>query len=240
MASPLLVEVLRGAIAKSRESGGLFDPTVLDNVRAAGYRTSFDQLDPVVDAASAPPPAGWTAVDITDDGVITLAPGAGIDLGGYVKGWTVDRAARLLAGYEPWLLSAGGDMLARGEGPDGNGWLVGVEDPHAKGSDLLVLRVRNKAVATSTTMRRRWFTSDGKVAHHLIDPRTGRPSESDLAQVTVVAQNVVEAEVQAKVLLLLGRREAMEKANREGIAAVLVDTEGNPTVQRNNDAFDLA
>jgi thiamine biosynthesis lipoprotein len=89
-------------------------------------------------------------------------------------------------------------------------------------------------------MRRRWLTRDGKIAHHLIDPRTGRPSQSDLASVTVVARSTVEAEVQAKVLLLLGRRAAMERAIGEGLAAVLVDTAGDPTIIRNGDAFDLA
>lgn len=240
MASPLLAGVLRGTLKMARTSEGLFDPTVLNNVLAAGYRQSFDELPDQVETTEQRPTPGWGSVDISDDDVVTLAPGTGIDLGGYAKGWTVDRAARLLAGYEPWLLSAGGDMLARGDGPDGEDWLIGVEDPHAKGSDLLVLRVCDRAVATSTTMRRRWLTQDGKIAHHLIDPRTGRPSQSDLASVTVVARSTVEAEVQAKVLLLLGRRAAMEKAIGEGLAAVLVDTTGDPTIIRNGDAFDLA
>jgi thiamine biosynthesis lipoprotein len=120
------------------------------------------------------------------------------------------------------------------------GWLIGIEDPLALGNDLLVLRVRDRAVATSTTMRRRWMTSDGNFAHHLIDPRTGLPSESDLASVTVVGSSVAEAEVQAKVLLLLGRRAAVEKAYSEGLAVVLIDKTGEPTIVRSGDAFNIA
>jgi thiamine biosynthesis lipoprotein len=239
LASPMLREVLRGAWAAARESDGLFDPTVLRNVQAAGYRESFETLGPDVEAGDAVATRGKDEIDITDE-AITLPEGVGIDLGGYAKGWTVDRAARLLRGCEPWLLNAGGDMLGNGDGPEGEGWLIGVEDPYARGADQLVLRVRDRAVATSTTMRRRWLTTDGQVGHHLIDPRTGRPSESDLASVTVVARTTVEAEVQAKVLLLLGRRAAMEKIAREGLSAVLIDTAGASTVLRGAGDFELA
>lgn len=239
-ASPLLVRVLREALRWARVTDGLYDPTVLESVRAAGYRESFGQVSGTLFAEDPGTTPCWTKVDITADGVITLPAGVGIDLGGYAKGWTVDMAARFLPLAWPWLLNAGGDMLARGAGPDGDGWLVGIEDPLALGTDLMVLRVRDRAVATSTTMRRRWITTDGRVAHHLIDPRTGRPSESDLASVTVVADSVAEAEVLAKVLLLKGRSRAMATAAEQGIAAVLIDAGGNPTVVPAGDSFEVA
>ena len=214
IASDILAEVLRGALQSAARTGGIFDPTVLTNLQAAGYRTSFDELGAVVESQPPEVLPRWDSIDITDGHVIVLPEGVGIDLGGYAKGWTVDRAARLLPEYEPWLLNAGGDIRASGAGPDGEGWLIGVEDPFALRTDLLVLRTWGGAVATSTTMRRRWMTSDGKFFHHLIDPRTGLPGQSDLASVTVIGESVAEAEVQAKVLLLLGRQAAVERAGR--------------------------
>ena len=94
-------------------------------------------------------------------------------------------------------LDAGGDALLRGTGPDGQGWIVDVEDPADPTREVLTLRVRDRAVATSAPNRRRWRTELGRM-HHLIDPGTGRPSESDLAQVTVLADGVEVAEVLAK------------------------------------------
>jgi thiamine biosynthesis lipoprotein len=83
---------------------------------------------------------------------------------------------------------------------------VGVADPRDPARDRLVLAVRDRGVATSTSARRRWRRG-GRELHHLIDPRTGLPSASDVASATVVAPTVARAEVLAKVALLLGPAE---------------------------------
>jgi thiamine biosynthesis lipoprotein len=240
IASELLTRVLSGALKAAEQNDGVFDPTILPDLEAAGYKRSYEELGAIVERGVPSARGGWRAVDITSASVVTLPEGFAIDLGGYAKGWTVDQAAAFLPSNEGWLLNAGGDILAHGAGPDGNGWLIGVEDPFTRGQDLLVIRVQDRAVATSTTMRRRWMTSDGQPAHHLIDPRTGRPSESDLASVTVVGRSVADSEVLAKVLLILGRRDALIKAQREDIVSVFIDYSGEPTIVGSEGAFDIA
>jgi thiamine biosynthesis lipoprotein len=227
-ASPMLIEVLGLALDAARASGGLFDPTVLHGVIAAGYRESGDYERGTLVATAPPPNPGWQGIEITTDGCIVVPPGIGVDLGGFAKGWAVDRSAGLLPNDRPWLLNAGGDLLARGSGPSGDGWLVGVEDPTQPGTDVAVLRIRNRAVATSSTMRRRWLSDSGAVCHHIIDPRTGRPAETDLASVTVVADSATEAEVMAKRLLLSGLAVALVISDRESVPAVLIDSLGRP------------
>jgi thiamine biosynthesis lipoprotein len=225
-ASPLMLEVVRAALAAARKSGGLFDPLVLHDVEAAGYRVSLEQIGSSMQVQT-PVEARARIEDVvvSGDGTIAMPAGAGIDLGGFAKGWTVDRAVRLMAGCESWLVNAGGDLRCHGGGPSGSGWLVGVEDPFSPGSDVATLSVRDCAVATSSTMRRRWRTSTG-FAHHLVDPRTGRPSETDLVSVTVIAGTAAQAEVLAKTLLLRGKRQATEHASAEGIAMLAVDGMG--------------
>jgi thiamine biosynthesis lipoprotein len=223
-ASPLLREVLREALRAAARSDGLFDPTVWHAVRAAGYRESLELVGERVQVKSPGRTGAWREVQVEEDGTVTLPAGAGLDLGGFAKGWTVDRAARLLEGCASWLINAGGDLLARGPGPDGDGWIIGVEDPLV-GPDVSVLRVNDAAVATSSTRRRRWLTTEG-VAHHIIDPRTGEPSTTDLASATVVTESASEAEVLAKSLLLLGRSNALRRAEERGLAAVLVSVDG--------------
>ncbi len=225
-ASALLYRVLADALDAAAASGGLFDPALLNNVRAAGYDRSFEKFGVGPIPASRPPRVHHAPVRLLPSRRILLPIGAGIDLGGFAKGWAVDRCATILSHHAAWLVNAGGDLLARGEGPDGSGWLVGVEDPLIPGKDVAVLRLFDRAVATSSVMRRRWHTQDGRVAHHVIDPRTGRPSETDIASVTVISDSVAAAEVEAKVLLLLGRREAMRRAEFTGIPAVLVSGAG--------------
>ena len=114
--------------------------------------------------------------------------------------------------------------------------MVGIEDPFAQGNDLATVRLTDAALATSSTMRRRWTTQDGP-AHHLIDPRTQRPSESDLVSVSVVAQTVARAEVLAKTLLLRGKAGALDYAESHAAPALLIDEYGLVTASRGMEAY---
>jgi thiamine biosynthesis lipoprotein len=128
------------------------------------------------------------------------------------------------------MIDAGGDAALRGEGPDGAGWLVDVEDPADARRVVKTLRIRDRAVATSAPNRRRWRTGAG-AAHHLIDPRTGAPASSELAQVTVVAPDAEQADVLAKVAFVLGADEgARWLGRRPGIGGVLVLRDGSSLV----------
>ncbi len=226
-ASALLRDVLRDALEAARSTGGLFDPTVLEAVEASGYRRSFDELNGVSTRETCEGGADYRRVEILDDGRVALHDGVRVDLGGFAKGWTVDAAADLMKGDGSWVVNAGGDLRAAGPGPDGEGWLIGIEDPWIPGADIAVIRIRDCAVATSSVGRRRWRTPDGW-AHHLIDPRTGEPADTGLASVTVLASTAAEAEVLAKTVLLLGRVEgARHVESAPGCAAVLVSDRGD-------------
>jgi thiamine biosynthesis lipoprotein len=228
-ASQLFREVLNNAIAAARESNGLFDPLLLSEVKAAGYRESIDVVRGSVQIPTAVSVhATFSDIRVCNDGTVIIPEASGLDFGGFVKGWTVDHCAPLMADSGNWLINAGGDRLARGDGPDGGGWIVGVEDPFAPGNNLAVIRVRDAAIATSSTMRRRWTTQAG-IAHHLIDPRTGLPAETDLVSVTVAANSVARAEVLAKQLLLFGGVQASTFATHNGVPAIFIDDCGSAT-----------
>jgi thiamine biosynthesis lipoprotein len=196
VASPDLVEVVTAAVEARERTGGLFDPTVHDALVAAGYDRTFEELtDGVAETRDGTPCGG--EIDI-EGSRITLAPGVRLDLGGIAKGYAADRACELLAESGPSLVNAGGDIAIRG-----GSWPVGVET--ADGTITLLLD--GGAMATSGSDRRRWHTGAG-TAHHLIDPRTGRPAETDILRATVVAGSAVEAEVLAKVAFLGGAVDA--------------------------------
>jgi thiamine biosynthesis lipoprotein len=151
---------------------------------------------------------------------IELGDGVRLDLGGIAKGYAVDRAAALLASHGPCLVNAGGDIAVAGA-PQAGVWPVGVEVP----SGTLTLGLERGALATSGRDRRRWTVGDDE-QHHLIDPRIGRPAESDLVRVTVVAGTCTEAEVLAKALFLAGERAAVQEADELGVPALLVTEDG--------------
>ncbi|MEZ4400745.1 MAG: FAD:protein FMN transferase [Kofleriaceae bacterium] len=228
--SPALFDALVDARAHVAATGGLFDPTIGAALCAAGYDRSrvAGPLDRP-DAPGPPPPVSFGAVTL-DPATRSVArpPGVVLDLGGMIKGRTVDAAVRLLAdrGADLALVDAGGDAALVGAGPTGDGWRIDVEDPAQPARTLLTLIVRDRAVATSGTNRRRWHVG-GVVAHHLIDPRTARPSTSALAQVTVLAPTVEQADVLAKAALLAGADAgARLLGSFPAVAAVLVAHDG--------------
>jgi FAD:protein FMN transferase len=184
-----LESLLRLALRAHELSGGLVNVSVLPAMRAIGYTRSLSE-GPTVALLDAPRPLpALPAVLRVRPGEASLAPGAGLDLGGIAKGWLADRLTEALGPNS--LANLGGDLHASGPGPDGLGWPVGFA-----GTSLMLL---DQGAATSSVRLRSW----GEM-HHLIDPRTGRPARTGIEEVSVVASGGFEAEVCAKTALLLG------------------------------------
>jgi thiamine biosynthesis lipoprotein len=217
-AGPDLLAVVHAAVEARVMTAGRFDPSVHEAVAAAGYDRSFELVSAGTPAASSSGrPCGGEVILDHDSGRIALEPGVRLDLGGIAKGYAIDRALEILADAGPALVDAGGDI-----GLCGRPWPVGVVTP----GKTLTLELTCGAVATSGRDRRRWRTADGE-RHHLIDPATGLPAESDILRVTVVAATAVEAEVLAKALFLAGSAErAAAEADELGTPAVLVTRDG--------------
>lgn len=192
-----LEHLLRASLHAHDVSGGLVNVAVLPALLALGYTRSLSGGPLTAQAAGpVPVPALPDVLDV-GSGRARLEAGAAIDLGGIAKGWLADRLVDRLGGN--CLANLGGDLCARGAGPDGNGWPVGFGET--------VLLLADQGAATSSTRLRAWPAGDRQV-HHLVDPRTGRESRTDLAEVSVVAADATSAEIFAKTALLLGRADA--------------------------------
>jgi thiamine biosynthesis lipoprotein len=221
-AGPDLVRVVELALAAYDGTGGRFDIRVHDALVAAGYDRSFELVPPDADGWSgvgrpvAPQVRRPTGIQI-QDGLIRLDDGIRLDLGGIGKGYACERAAEILATAGPCLVNAGGDIATRG-----SAWTVAIE---TSGDPLTLELSGSCGLATSGRDLRRWHRR-GRELHHLIDPTTGLPSDSDLLRVTVVAHDAVEAEVTAKALFLAGTEGAHREAEELGTPAVLVTDSG--------------
>ncbi len=233
-ASPDLFHVIQEALLYFHKTHGLFDPSILPNLRRAGYVQSMDEIRRL-GAAPQPasqPPASTSAFDALElheaDSSIRLPAGMQIDLGGIAKGWIAERAAHLLSQYaSACAVSAGGDMFLIGY-PDGKEfWEVGLEDPRDPQVDLLVLEAQAGAIATSSVVKRAWKQA-GLSRHHLIDPRTGEPANTAWLSVTVLAPHTAAAETFAKAFLIADEMEARRLGEQNPDLAVLaVDRNGN-------------
>jgi thiamine biosynthesis lipoprotein len=182
-------ELLREAIRAYELSAGLVNAAVLPSMLAIGYTRSLEEGISTASLEDARPAPRLTDVLSVRTGRARLQSGAGLDLGGIAKGWMADRLAAQLGPNA--LANIGGDLRAAGSGPNGDGWPVGFAG--------VTVMLRDQGAATSSVRRRRWGD-----LHHLIDPRTGLPSQSGLEEVAVVAATGCKAEVVAKTALLLG------------------------------------
>ena len=203
-ASALLFKLTRSALAWRNKTDGIFDPTILNALTAQGYDRSFEQINGQTRHSVTPAEYRPGRIKLSRSRRnITLEQGAGLDLGGIAKGWTVQQAARQLGQHGPALVDAGGDIACTAPPPDQPFWAVNIADPHHPAQDVASLFLANQTVATSTQTGRRWLRN-GRPVHHLIDPRTGQPAQSNLAGVTVIAPRLPDAEIHAKTALILG------------------------------------
>jgi thiamine biosynthesis lipoprotein len=182
-------EILHAALRAYEMSAGLVNVAVLPAMLAIGYTRPLHEGPGVATLESLRPLLPLPDVLELRDGEARMRAACSVDLGGIAKGWMADRLSETLGPNV--VVNLGGDLRARGAGPRGDGWPVGLG-----GATLLL---RNQGAATSSVQRRRW----GEL-HHLIDPRTGSPARTGLEEVSVVAASGFEAEVVAKTALLLG------------------------------------
>ena len=225
------LQLVATALEAAEATGGLFDPSVLAALEAAGYDRTISQVRSDVRAtAHRPAPMLGAFRNITVDPVsrtIEIPPRVGLDLGGIAKGWLADAVVRTLARYGPALADLGGDIAVGGMPTTEASWALEVEDPFGGQKPLAVIRLTEGGVATSGTIRRRWQTADGW-QHHLTAPRPGRPAVTDLTAVTIVAPSATAAEIAAKATLLLGAKAGLSALEHSpDLAGLLVQNDGS-------------
>jgi thiamine biosynthesis lipoprotein len=214
----LLALACRMALEAWEFTLGRFNPLILPALVAAGYDRTFEDVrggEPRLQDVPAPPE------HIRISGSQVSLRDAQIDLGGLVKGWTVDRAVERLRSEHPnLLLNAGGDIRCAGGEGGGAGWLVSVASSFG-GRDLWRRELQG-AMATSSAVRRSWPAAGG-TAHHIIDPASGLPARSGIAQATVWAGECWRAECWAKAIVI-GGAEALEECRAAGLQALAEDS----------------
>lgn len=225
--SDLLYNVLSTALTAARETQGVYDPTMLDQLVKLGYDRTFDDLpadrpDPLIPGE---PGGGWRGIRVdTIRRRVTLPAGIKLDFGGIAKGMAVDAALAQLRASDisPALVNAGGDLAVDGLPPGEEQWQLSVPGRDRHWS----IPLRQGAVATSGIARRHWKQGN-TLRHHLLDPRTGLPAQSDLWSVTVVTDRCEQGEVAAKVAFILGSEQGADFLQKHHIPGLLVLEDGS-------------
>ena len=214
-ASALLRAAVRSGLWAAEQTGGLVDPTLLDALEAAGYRSTRRDAEPASlrDALAVAPPrrparphpaARWRDWTVDDDaGCVRRPPGSRFDTGGIGKGLAADAVAHLVGELPRFAIDCAGDVRIGGREAASRPFQIDVHHPLG-GEVVHRLDLGWGAVATSGLDVRVWRTPDGGYAHHLIDPASGEPAWTGVLSATALAASALEAETLAKAALLSG------------------------------------
>ena len=199
----------KNLISRAKEISALtdgdFDITVQPLVAEWGFYSALEkrvptqsEIDGIIKLI------GYEKINLSDND-ISLDSGVSIDLGGIAKGYASYSAAKILKdnGIKSAVMSLGGNVRVIGTKPDGAEWTVAIADPDDNSSNIGVLKVCDTAVITSGGYQR-FFEKDGKIYHHIIDPKTGYPAQSGLKSVTVVSDDDILADALSTALFVKG------------------------------------
>jgi thiamine biosynthesis lipoprotein len=206
----------------------LVDPTVGAAVIAAGYNDDIERVRRrFPQPAEEPKPIpGWQQVRLNRKLALLGVPqDSALDLGAIAKAWTADRAALVLSKRYGCavLVEIGGDLRAAGEPAEP--WVITVAE--RAGDPGVLVTLAHGGLTTSTRTVRRWETSEGS-AHHVIDPRTGKPAEGPWRTTSVWAPTAVRANTFSTALVATGEA-AVGRLTLAGHPARLVADDGEVT-----------
>jgi thiamine biosynthesis lipoprotein len=241
--SPVMAALVEAVLTAARATGGLVDATLVQEIESTGYANDLGASLPLELALRLAPrrrPAGprpgsrWKSIALVADGTrVRRPPGLKIDSGGLAKGLFADLLADDLRDHASFAVDCAGDLRIGGSA--GLPRAVQVADPIG-GEILHTFELAEGGIATSGISRRSWLGADGRPAHHVLDPATGRAAFTGILQATAIAPTALEAELRAKAALLSGP-DAAESWLVHGGALVFDDgshrttepTSGRPT-----------
>ncbi len=244
--SETLFEVLVATQWAASFSEGLVLPTLLPHLEATGYTRDFKAMVATPTAITAtPPPTTVYRGDIElnrEQQQVCLPQGVRIDVGGVAKGWAADQLATRLGAMAPVLIEIGGDIAVRGARADGSPWAIAVTNPFTPDdpTPLALVLLNEGGIATSGRDYRHWQVGD-RAFHHIIDPRTGDPADTDVFTTTVIAPTTLEAEVAAKVVLIRGSEAGLAwLEERPALAGLVVCANGDVNISERWKQYDWA
>ncbi|WP_266160242.1 FAD:protein FMN transferase [Dyella silvatica] len=245
-------EVLSHAMWLARDSGGAYDPSVGPWVNLWGFGPTEAIGEPPTAAAlaEAQQRIGWWKIKLDPATRQAFQPGGmQLDLSSIAKGYGVDQVGRWLddLGATAWLVEVGGELKAHGMKPDGTPWRIGIERPDAPSGALeradqlkCVLTLTGRAMATSGDYRRSYQGDAGQVYSHHIDPRSGQPVPHEVASVSVLADEAMQADPLGTTMIILGPEQGLAYARERGLAVLFIVRGKHGLEERMSPAFAAA
>lgn len=223
--------LLTAAVEYAELTDGLIDPTVtplsvLWNFTGdpPGPVPSQEQIDRALSHVD------YHAIRIDGTTVTLTDAKASLDLGFIAKGYIADRLKELFCerGLSHALINLGGNVEAVGTKPDGSAFTVGIQLPFGKRGETAAVVSLNDQSLVSSGSYERYFKENGVLYHHILDPSTGYPADSDLSGVTILSGSSLQGDALSTSCFLLGRQKGQALIESlPGIEALFITKDGS-------------
>jgi thiamine biosynthesis lipoprotein len=221
-------------------TSGVFNPLILPLLQTAGYKGSWPQVshyNASLDYSNRLMKS-FDEVAIEPD-TVCLPEESALDLGGIGKGYALDVASRLLEdmGISNYCVSFGGDIVCSGSDKDNTNWKIGIAYVHDHDRPIAFFinpDHKKYAIASSTVVRRK-----GTGWNHLIDPSTGKPTQSPVKMASAVTRKGVSADIYAKFFLLQPNGTLNSTSSSDEVLSVLFQYEGSSSISQQKNYISL-
>lgn len=203
-------EIIEKSLKISELTEGSLDITIYPVVELWGFTGGNYRVPKESEIEEALNFVGFDKISLQSNNVVKDDPKVQIDLGATAKGYIGDKVSEAIknAGCNSAVLSIGGNVVTVGNKPDGQDFNVGITWTDGKGICATV-SLKDMSAVTSGTYQRN-FTENGVFYHHIIDPKTGYPAQSDIGSVTIFTSNGLAADGLSTAFFVMGSEKAVE------------------------------
>ena len=209
---------------------GAFDITIAPVVKAWGFTEEVKRVpsDEEIQQKLQLADNNKLHIDKQNSTVYLEYENMSIDLGGIAKGYASDKVNEILKKNDvsSAVISLGGNVSVTGKRPDGTKWRIAVQDPMNSEGYVGILNVEDTSVITSGVYQR-FFEQDGKKYHHIIDTKTGKPTQTGLLSVTIVCDDGAMADALSTSVMVAGLQKGSELWRKLGNFGMIVITDSN-------------
>lgn len=206
------MKVLEKAVDFAEITDGDFDPTIGALVELWGIGTENAAVPEEAEINDALANTGYEHLILKENSAEITKAGVRIDLGGIAKGYAAEEVKKVVQEYqiEHAFVNLGGNVLVIGNKVDGSPWKIGIQDPReGRGDVMAIVDAVDKTIVTSGNYER-YFEEDGKLYHHILDPRTGYPADNNLLSVTIISENSFDADALSTAVYVMGLDNGMQ------------------------------
>lgn len=230
-----VLTVVQAAISYAELTQGAFDPTIGPLVKLWGINTDTAHVPSSAEIDAVLPLINWRDVAVSVNSfsqqqsnaaasaseelagtVFLKRAGMALDLGGIAKGYVADEIIRILRArkVKRAVIDLGGNIYVFGTKADGSRWRVGVKNPVNPDSPPALMLSLDSATVVTSGVYERFFVADGIRYHHILNPFTGYPADTDVLSTTIVSTNSMASDALSTSIFLLGVENGIELLHR--------------------------